>query len=212
MSDNLARVMRPAWQHGTAAEPEREHERAVPQEAPRRHIQIVSSKSQRQARPRIVYALSAVAAMATIVVAQLLLSVAISQSAYEISTLQDRQVELGRTAESVGEELVRASSPQSLAANAAALGMVSNSNPVYLRLSDGAVLGAPQEAKGTPAGGETLVPNSLLAGSQLVTALPPAGAQGTGVPAGPGAVAPVTSPVQPVQVTPQNGLPSPATR
>lgn len=210
MSDNLARVMRPAWDRGAPAASEQAEDGQ--HAAPRRHIQIVSSRSQRQARPRIVYALSAVAAMAAIVVAQLLLSVGISQSAYEISTLQDRQVELGRTAESVGEELVRASSPQSLAANAAALGMVSNSNPVYLRLSDGAVLGAPQQAVGTPAGGETLVPNSLLAGSQLVTDLPPAGAQGTGVPAAAAAEAPVASPVKPVEVTPQDGLPSPATR
>ncbi len=212
MSDNLARVMRPAWDRGAETAPEQPEEAPGQPAAPRRHIQIVSSRSQRQARPRIVYALSAVAAMSAIVVAQLLLSVGISQSAYEIETLQDRQVELGRTAESVGEELVRASSPQSLAANAAALGMVSNSNPVYLRLSDGAVLGAPQQAVGTPAGGETLVPNSLLAGSQLVTELPPAGAQGTGVPAAPGAAAPVASPVQPVEVKPQDGIPSPATR
>jgi hypothetical protein len=213
MSDNLARVMRPAWDRGAEARPHEETSAAQHEaEAPRRHIEIVSSRSQRQARPRIVYALSAVAAMATIVVAQLLLSVGISQSAYEISTLQDRQVELGRTAESVGEELVRQSSPQSLAANAAALGMVSNSNPVYLRLSDGAVLGAPHQAEGTPAGGETLVPNSLLAGSQLVTDLPPAGAQGTGVPVGHSADAPVPSPVKAVEVTPQDGLPSPATR
>ena len=212
MSDNLARVMRPAWDRGVGTPPEQPEDAPGRPEAPRRHIQIVSSRSQRQARPRIVYALSAVAAMSAIVLAQLLLSVGISQGAYEISTLQDRQVELGRTAESVGEELVRASSPQSLAANAAALGMVSNSNPVYLRLSDGAVLGAPQQAEGTPAGGETLVPNSLLAGSQLVTDLPPAGAQGTGVPAGPSTTAPVASPVQPVEVKPQDGLPSPATR
>lgn len=206
MSDNLARVMRPAWERRAGEMP------AEAQDAPRRHIEIVSSRSQKRARPRVFYALSSLAAMGAIVIAQLLLSVGISQSAYEIETLQDRQVELGRTAESVGEELVRASSPQSLAANAAALGMVSNSNPVYLRLSDGAVLGAPRQAEGTPAGGATLVPNSLLAGSQLVTDIPPAGAQGTGAPAAPGAASSVPSPPAPVPVKPADGLPSPATR
>ena len=38
-------------------------------------------------------------------------------------------------------------SPQYLAANAEALGMVPNANPVYLRLSDGAVLGQPTAAE-----------------------------------------------------------------
>jgi hypothetical protein len=210
MSDNLARVMRPAWHERASAE--HQQDQPVAEETPKRHIRIVSSRSQRQARPKIAYALTALGGMAVIVAAQLLLSVGISQSAYEISTLQGRQVELGRTAESVGEDLVRASSPQSLAANAAALGMVANSNPVYLRLSDGAVLGAPRQAEGTPAGGETLVPNSLLAGSVLVTDVPPAGAQGTGVPAVPEAAAPVASPVKPVEVQASSGLPSPATR
>jgi hypothetical protein len=216
MSDNLARVLRPSWQAAgaSAAEREYDHDRdhAAPQETPRRHIEIVATRSQRQARPRIIYALSAVTAMAAIVVSQLLLSVGISQSAYEISTLQSRQVELGRTAESLSEDLVRASSPQSLAANAAALGMVSNSNPVYLRLSDGVVLGAPQQAKGTPAGGTTLVPNSLLAGAPLVTQLPPPGAQGTGVPTGTSGAASVASPVKPADVQVKDGLPTPATR
>jgi hypothetical protein len=73
----------------------------------------------------------------------------------------------------VSEDLNRVSSPQNLAANANALGMVSNSNPAYLRLSDGAVLGAPVPANGaagTVTGGQgNLVPNSLLAGVPLVT-------------------------------------------
>lgn len=207
MSDNLARVMRPNWQGGVSAPTV---ESPSPQ---RRHIEIVATRTQRQARPRIVYALSAVAGMATIVVAQLLLSVGISQGAYEISSLQSAKVELGRTAEGVSEELVRASSPQNLAANAEALGMVANANPVYLRLSDGAVLGAPASAPGAPPAAE-LVPNALLAGVPLVTDLKPAGAQGTGVGAPRKADSSVASPVVPA--TPPapvvTGLPTPTTR
>ena len=138
MSDNLARV---------SFSIERE-----PVEAPvRRGFRLVSAAPNRRARPRIFYALTAVAGMAAIIVAQLLLSVGISQGAYEISSLQSSRSELGRTAASVSEDLVRVSSPQSLAANAEGLGMVSNSNPVYLRLSDGAVLGAPASASGSQA-------------------------------------------------------------
>ena len=210
MSDNLARVLRPNWEStpdtDSVAEP--------------RHIEIVSPRSQRQARPKIVYALSAVTGVAAIVLAQLLLSVGISQSAYEVSRLQASQVELGRTAESVTEDLVRVSSPQSLAANAEALGMVSNSNPVYLRLSDGAVLGAPASASGSQAGTASLVPNSLLAGVPLVTELPQKTGQGASIGGAgaqrPAAVAPVAPAAEPDAAVPDaaapNALPTPTTR
>jgi hypothetical protein len=50
--------------------------------------------------------------------------------------------------------------------------MVSNSSPAYLRLSDGAILGAPEAASaaaGTVTGGQgNLVPNALLTGVALV--------------------------------------------
>lgn len=200
MSDSLARVLRPNWE--STPDTAQAHDT--------RHIEIVSTRSQRRARPRIVYALSAVAGMATIVIVQLLLSVGISQGAYEVSRLQASQVELGRTAESVTEDLVRISSPQSLAANAEALGMVSNSNPVYLRLSDGAVLGAPASAAGSQAGSASLVPNALLAGVPLVTQLPQGAGQGASV----GGAAADTS-AKAAEVAPKaatNGIPTPATR
>ncbi|TFD78015.1 hypothetical protein [Cryobacterium fucosi] len=200
MSDNLARVPRPNWDN--TPDTAQAHDT--------RHIEIVSTRSQRRARPRIVYALSAVAGMATIVIIQLLLSVGISQGAYEVSRLQASQVELGRTAESVTEDLVRISSPQNLAANAEALGMVSNSNPVYLRLSDGAVLGAPASATGSQGGAASLVPNALLAGVPLVTQLPQGAGQGASVG---GAAADSPAKVAGVVPTPApNGIPTPATR
>jgi hypothetical protein len=210
MSDNLARVpaaheLRPEFAERSGAE---------------RHIEIVAPS--KHAKPRVVYALSAVTCVGAIVVAQLLLSVGISQGAYEISALRASQVELGRTADSVSEELIRVSSPQSLAANAESLGMVSDSNAAYLRLSDGAVLGAPSSATGSQAGAASLVPNALLAGVPLVTeegaaaaavvapATPTAaaaataatGAAGTGT-ASAGAQTAVAAP---------DGLPSPTTR
>ena len=60
-------------------------------------------------------------------------------------------------------------SPQYLAANAEALGMVPNANPVYLRLSDGAVLGEPSAADGGARSTAPLVPNALIDGVPLVT-------------------------------------------
>jgi hypothetical protein len=193
MTDNLARV-RPSFTPNPATV------------AAERRLEIVAPAPAHRKRPRITYALTATAGVAAIVVAQLLLSVGISQGAYEISTLRGNQVELDRTAESVGQDLVRLSSPQSLASNAESLGMVSNSNPVYLRLSDGAVLGAPSSAVGSQGGAASLVPNSLLTDSTVLTQI----ANASLVTADGGAV---TGALTPAPVVPiKSGLPSPATR
>jgi len=206
MRDNLARVMA----GGTT-------QRATESPAPQRRFHIVAPGARRQSRPRIFYALTAIAGMAAIIVAQLLLSVGISQGAYEISALQSSQVELGRTTASVSEDLVRVSSPQSLAANAEALGMVSNSNPVYLRLSDGAVLGAPSSATSSGGDAASLVPNALL-GDSIVLSPVPTGASAAGIlGASVGLTTPNTTSVAPpiavssAPVVPA-GLPSPSTR
>lgn len=194
MSDNLARVLRPSQL------PQPEHEQTLVH----RPLQIVTTRTQRKARPRIIYAFTAVAGIVVIIFAQLLVSVGISQGAFEISTLQKSQVELGRTADSVRENLVRVSAPQALAANAEALGMVSNSNPVYLRLSDNAVLGVPSPAVGTTVKAASLVPNALLTGLPLVTDLPVAGAE-----IAPPAAVPVSG--APATVAPDSGIPTPQT-
>jgi len=193
MTDNLARV-RPSFTPNPATV------------AAERRLEIVAPAPAHRKRPRITYALTATAGVAAIVVAQLLLSVGISQGAYEISTLRGNQVELDRTAESVGQDLVRLSSPQSLASNAESLGMVSNSNPVYLRLSDGAVLGAPSSAVGSQGGAASLVPNSLLTDSAVLTQI----ANASLVTADGGAVTGALTPAAAVPI--KSGLPSPATR
>jgi hypothetical protein len=193
MSDNLARV-RPNFTPSPATTPAE------------RRLEIVAPVPDRRKRPRITYALTATAGVAAIVVAQLLLSVGISQGAYEISTLRGAQVELDRTAESVNQDLVRLSSPQSLASNAESLGMVSNSNPVYLRLSSGAVLGAPSSALGSQGGAASLVPNSLLTETAVLTQIDDASL-------GTADGAPATVAVTPTPAVPiKSGLPSPATR
>lgn len=143
------------------------------EEERRRHLEAVSPRNGKRAKPRLVYAGITVATVLVIVVTQLLLSIAVSQGAYQIGSLQDTKTSLAREHQAVSEDVNRLSSPQNLAANANALGMVSNGTPVYLRLSDGAVLGSPAPASGdagtvTGASGN-LVPNALLNGVPLVT-------------------------------------------
>ena len=190
---------------------------AQAEEPKRTHLEVVPTRSQRRARPRALYAGIAVATLLGVVVAQLLLSIGISQGAYQLQTLQSKQTELQRSYQAVSEDLNRVASPQNLAANANALGMVSNSNPAYLRLSDGAVLGAPLPASGA-AGTVTgtqgnLVPNALLAGVSLVTqpqtsANPSTttGQAGNSTSSG-GATGPATTPTVPLQ----GALPTPVT-
>ena len=64
------------------------------------------------------------------------------------------------------------SSPQYLAANAAALGMVIDSTPSYLRLSDASIIGAGEAASSVStvnvAGGNAAA-NALIADEPLVT-------------------------------------------
>jgi len=134
---------------------------ASPHGAPRPHIEIVSTRDQRRARPRTVYATLVIGGLFAVLLAQLLLSIGLSDGAYAIQSLQQKQRELGRTEQVLSEDLERLASPQNLAANAGAMGMVSNATPVYLRLSDSAVLGAPVTAS-ADGSAPPLVGNVLL--------------------------------------------------
>jgi hypothetical protein len=161
-------------------------------------------------KPRLAYAIIAVGSVAAIVVAQLLLSIALAQGAYEIDAYQLQQADLAREEQKLAEDLDRLESPQYLAMNAEALGMVPNSDPVYLRLSDGAVLGEPTPVNAGTAASAALVPNALIDGVPLVTAQQqgrnPNGATDAGAAAG-GSGAQVAPPPAPVT----DGLPTPAT-
>lgn len=131
-----------------------------------RHIEIVSSRGQRRARPRIVYGLIAVGGLFVILIAQLLLSIALSGGSYQISALQTEQKNLSRDQQTLTESLRVLQSPQNLAARAATLGMVmNNTGSGWLRLSDGAILKQPSAAattSATDANGQSLIGNELL--------------------------------------------------
>ncbi|MFZ4895300.1 hypothetical protein ACL9RL_12695 [Plantibacter sp. Mn2098] len=171
-------------------------------------LRAVAAGVRARSRPRPLYAVVVVLAIAGIVSAQLLVSVSLSQGAYEISQLQDQQKDLGRTTSTLTEDLNKLSSPQYLAANAQAFGMVGTTVPTYLRLSDGAVLGVPTpaEASSNSIAGALLVANSQTANLPLVAAKP-----------GEPATDPAHASVPPADaghapVALEDGLPSPTTR
>jgi hypothetical protein len=105
-------------------------------------------------------------AFAAIFVGRLVISVATDANAYAIAEKAQLSKNLTRDAQFVQEQLNVLNSPQNLSATAEKLGMISNSNPAYLRISDGKVWGNPQVA------GSELQDATAIANVLLTTLLP----------------------------------------
>jgi hypothetical protein len=80
------------------------------------------------------------------VVGLLLLNTALQRRAFELSTLNERADALEVQVSELTLRTDRLESTQSLALRASELGMVPNPSPVFLRLSDGRVIGDPVAA------------------------------------------------------------------
>lgn len=162
MSTNLA-LVDPAVVPSRAPRPDRQHRPEL--------VEVTPTAAQRRARPRIGYAVVAVAALGILLLAQLGISMVLSQGAYTLNSLSTEQTNLSRKQQSLSEELRVLDSPQNLARNAQALGMIANSTPVYLDPKTGRVYGTPTPAKPdeATASTENQVPNSLLNDVPLAT-------------------------------------------
>jgi hypothetical protein len=174
-----------------------------------RRLRVVEEPS-RKRRPKLIYGVVALAGALTIGAAQMALSILTTQSSYELSTLTQEARQLTWQKQILYDDVAGLSSPQYLAANASALGMVIAESPSYLRLSDGALLGAGQAALGASsvdAIGRAAVPNALITETPLVTA-PKATIEGapveTAVSVEDGGVANTPPPIA-------DGLPTPST-
>ena len=202
------------------SEPQATPRRASEAPHQHRHVEIVTTRAQRRARPRSFYAVVAVGSVFALFLAQLMLSIVLSDGAYQISSLQSDQKQLARTEQALSEQLDLLASPQSLATRAESLGMVVGTNlPATLTLSTGALSGTPTAAAGVAGalgsdGG--LVPNSLLAPLEPEVTTDPAT---PGAPSNAMANAPVASTVSAggastaAGTAPTSGqLPSPQTR
>lgn len=179
-----------------------------------RHIEIVTTRAQRRSRPRSFYAVVAVTSVFALLLAQLMLSIVLSDGAYQISALQSEQKQLARTEQALNEDLDLLASPQSLAMRAEGIGMVLGTNaPVFLRLSDGQVSGYPTPAAG--AAGAIGADGSLVANALLADVVvdPLAGESDSGASGAPSDT--TTNASVPSNGAPSNAggpLPSPQTR
>lgn len=162
MSTNLA-LVDPAVVPSRAPRPDRQRRPEL--------VEVTPTAAQRRARPRIGYAVVAVAALGILLLAQLGISMVLSQGAYTLNSLSAEQTNLSRTQQSLSEQLRVLDSPQNLARNAQSLGMIANSTPVYLDPKNGRVYGTPTPAKPdeATASTENQVPNSLLSDVPLAT-------------------------------------------
>ena len=136
---------------------------------PERHLRPVrTSVRTRRGLSPLLAAMTAIGITLGILGAQLGLSIAVSQGAYEARALELEQRDLLRVERVLAQNVDKLSSPQNLADNAIALGMVQNSTPATLRLSDGAVLGALNASTSTPQSNG--VPNATLENLPVVDA------------------------------------------
>lgn len=179
-------------------------------------LEVVPTRQQRRARPRAAYAVATIAGVFAILLAQLMLSIVLSDGAYRISALESQRAELDRTAQILAEDLNVYDSAQYVAANAEALGMVvSTVGPTYLLLSDGTVQGAPTPAgagNGVLDGRGDLVGNVLLTDVPLVTPTATGGASAAALSAPPTPLSSGSLPSGTGAVAPAGALPSPVTR
>ncbi|GAA3901198.1 hypothetical protein [Microbacterium invictum] len=142
-----------------------------PASDPRRGLRALE-QPQPARRPRLLYGIIAVGGALAIAAAQMGLSILTTQGSYEVASLTSQQRELDWQRQMLADDVAGLSSPQYLAANASALGMVVGQIPNHLRLSDGAIAGtgkAAGDSSSIRALSRAAVGNELINGVPLVT-------------------------------------------
>jgi hypothetical protein len=133
--------------------------------------------------PRMPFVIFVVSLLAAGLVGLLLLNTELQRGTFQVTSLNEQAGQLRDQQEQLERQVRTLESPQNLADRALKMGMVPNPNPVFLRLSDGQVLGVPAEGKsgtgtamfgpGTPTGTK---PSTPVKPPVKPTTKPPAGA------------------------------------
>jgi len=97
--------------------------------------------------PRMPFVIFVVSLLAAGLIGLLLLNTELQRGTFGITKLNEQAGQLRDQQEQLEKEVRTLESPQNLADRALKMGMVPNPNPVFLRLSDGQVLGVPKEGK-----------------------------------------------------------------
>jgi hypothetical protein len=130
-----------------------------------RRPSLVSLTSVGKARsPQLFIVSTLIIGFLAIALANLLMTVATSTGVYQVANLKATKQKLALDTQILGQQVTSLSSNQNLSNAAAVLGMVSNSNPVFLNVSQQKVFGTPSAAAaGTYTRfGKNLVPNAAM--------------------------------------------------
>ncbi|TCM50381.1 hypothetical protein [Kribbella sp. VKM Ac-2568] len=132
--------------------------------------------------PRMPFVIFVLSLLAAGLVGLLLLNTELQRGTFQVTSLNQQADQLRDQQEQLERQVRTLESPQNLADRALKMGMVPNPNPVFLRLSDGQVLGVPAEGKagtgtamfgpGTPTGATPSTP--VVPKPPAVTPKPPA--------------------------------------
>ncbi len=145
--------------------------------APRRHLRPVSSapaapKVVRESRftvatqVRFRIGRKILVGLVSVLFANLMVNMACNQAIYSISTLKSQTAELATKTQILEQQVDSLRSPQNLANSARSLGMIVNSNSVFLKVSTGKVLGAAIPASVSTSGA---VSSNLIANAAMIT-------------------------------------------
>ncbi|KAA1423479.1 cell division protein FtsL [Mumia zhuanghuii] len=115
-----------------------------PQPSPRTPLRAVPARRPRT--PRAPFVLLVVTVLAGGLVGLLLLNTSMQNGAFELAELEKKAQELQSRHAELALEVEQRSTPEAVAERAAALGMVPNTNPAFLRLPDGKIVGDPEPA------------------------------------------------------------------
>jgi hypothetical protein len=96
--------------------------------------------------PRLPFVVLVLLVLGSGLVGLLVLNTSLQQGAFYEATLQDRQNALATKQEDLQLTVAALRDPQRLAREAQSLGMVPNTNPVFINLTDGSVVGDPEPA------------------------------------------------------------------
>jgi hypothetical protein len=102
----------------------------------------------------------------------LFLHTALAEDSFRLHDLKNRSAVLTDREQALEQQVAAAASPKRLAARAESLGMVRSENPVFIRLSDGKVLGKPKPGVAPPP-----PPAPTVKPAEAATPTPTAGAE-----------------------------------
>lgn len=101
------------------------------------------------------------------------LNIALSKGSYDVHAMEREQTRLIESEQQLTEQRAVASSPARVASRARSLGMIASASPVFIKLSDGSIIGEPTPASAALAPPIADIPTSLDgdAGSVPVSAV-----------------------------------------